>query len=414
MKLNKKFFLTKPQKHFVYAREKYPAIIAGLGAGKSRAAALRLITLLATDPGINVAYYMPTYDLLNLRAIPQVEEDLIALGLSYTLNRSEYTIHVHHLGKIIFRSLTRPERIVAYEVAHSIVDEIDTLPLDKAEVVWRKVTERNRQRSRLPNSIGAVTTPDQGFNGLAYKKWGGEVLQPGYRLIRAATTSNPYLPKDYVESIRANYDPMLAEMYIQGYFVNLNQNKVYNYFDRQQNHSDRVLLEDDIVYCGVDFNVGGCCVTEWVFDGPKPVAVGEFVAHDTQAIVSELQIRHEERKVYLYPDASGDNRHTNAAETDIDLLEQSGFAVDAPDANPAIRDRINTCNAHFSHDRMAVNTRECPKLTEALEQQAYNDKGEPEKYNTHPALDDWVDSMGYFIHRRMPITKPVAAPRMGR
>ena len=77
--------------------------------------------------------------------------------------------------------------------------------------------------------------------------------------------------------------------------------------------------------------------------------------------------------------------------------------------NPFVRDRINSMNALFAHDRIAVNTDKCPELTPALETQGYTDKGEPEKFNDHPAIDDWVDSAGYFINRRFPIRKPSAA-----
>jgi hypothetical protein len=43
----------------------------------------------------------------------------------------------------------------------------------------------------------------------------------------------------------------------------------------------------------------------------------------------------------------------------------------------------------------------------ALESQGYTDNGDPEKWNDHPAIDDWVDSFGYFINRRWAVRKPV-------
>ena len=163
--------LTKPQREFVFSKATNPAIIGGLGSGKTRAGTIRAILKLLEGRGLNVGYYMPTYDLLKLRAMVGLEEDLTALGLKYTTNLSEYTIKVHGYGSIICRSYDRPERIVAYQTAHSVVDEIDTLPKEKAAFVWRKITERNRQNAPTPNSIGAVTTPDQGFSGFVYDRW---------------------------------------------------------------------------------------------------------------------------------------------------------------------------------------------------------------------------------------------------
>ena len=105
--------LTAPQDAFIYCEDKHPAIVGGLGSGKSKAGTLRLIRLLLADPGANGAYYMPVYDLLTLRAIPGIEEDLEQLGLEYKTNKSSYTIDIIGYGTIIFRSYDRPERIIA-------------------------------------------------------------------------------------------------------------------------------------------------------------------------------------------------------------------------------------------------------------------------------------------------------------
>jgi hypothetical protein len=57
----------------------------------------------------------------------------------------------------------------------------------------------------------------------------------------------------------------------------------------------------------------------------------------------------------------------------------------------------------LSHGRFFINTDKCPNLTNALETQGYDDRLEPEKFNSHPAIDDWVDSSGYFIAYKYPL-----------
>ncbi len=401
--------LTDPQHVFVTTDEPRPALCGGLGSGKSRGGTMRLLYKMSQSPGCSGAYYMPTYDLLRLRAIPGIEEDLNMMGLSYSHNKSEYSISIEGLGKIIFRSYDNPNRIIAYEVAHSICDELDTLPKDKAAEVWRKINERNRERINGQNTIGLVTTPDQGYSGFAYEKWVSK-RQDGYLLIKAPTYSNPFLPEDYVEQIRKNYDPKLAEMYIEGDFVSLSDNKVYHYFDRRKHHSNRELTPDDkVIYVSIDFNVGGCCAVVSVIDSGWPVAVDEFVSNDTYDFVNNLASRYPGRKIMVYPDATGRKSSTNANRSDIDIIEQAGYTVDAPAANPAIKDRINSVNKLLSHGQVKVNTNKCQYLTNALELQGYDKKGMPEKFDEHPAVDDWTDNFGYFIHRRYPIDRPVAS-----
>jgi len=405
--------LTEPQEQFVFHHDPFPAMVAGLGSGKTQAGIVRLLLKMLAAPGIDTAYYMPTYDLLRRRAISGTEEILSALGLKFNTNRSDYVVNVKGYGDMIFRSYDRPERIVAYEVADSIVDELDTLPKDKAAVVWRKVSERNRQRCGRLNTIGNVTTPDQGYSGFTYARW---VKNPskGYSLIKASTASNPFLPDGYIQQIRDNYDPILADMYLNGEFVSLSQNKVYHFFDRKTHHTDRELLASDrICNIGLDFNIGGTCATVWVLSNGIPEAVDEFVSHDTQDfIIRAEKYRADGRKVIIYPDASGQGRSTNASQTDVQMIQRAGYTVDAPNANPAIRDRVNSINALLAHGRLRVNTNKCPLLTDAMESQGYDSKGDPEKSGAHPSIDDWNDCAGYYIHRKFPIIRPVSLARM--
>lgn len=358
---------------------------------------------------------MPTYDLLRLRALTGVEEELESLGLPYKTNRSEYTVAIEGYGTIILRSYDRPERIVAYEVAHSIVDELDTLPKDKAALVWRKISERNRQKCKhlSGNTIGCVTTPDQGYSGFVYQKW-VKSLQDGYEVIKSPTESNPFLPDGYVQQILDNYDPVLADLFLKGEFVSLSANKVYHFFQRQKHHTDRRITDaDKFLHVGIDFNIGGCCAVVNLIENNNPIAVDEFVSHDTRDFCNRLsKYAADGRKITVYPDASGKSGSTNATGSDIDIIRSHGYAVDCPNANPMVRDRINAVNGLLSHDRWLINTDTCPNLTDALESQGYI-KGQPEKFGEHPAIDDWVDCAGYFLHRKWSLGRPVVVTDIG-
>ena len=408
--MNVEIPLTGPQREFALCPDPHPAIIGGLGSGKSEGGIVRLVLLMIenyieTKTPCNTLMAQPTYDLLKLRSMPGVEDFLERVGLSYTINKSDYYIDIHPFGRMLFRSYDKPERIVSFEVAHTIADELDTLSKEKAKLVWRKLSERTRQKSHRKNSIGCVTTPDQGYSGFVYEKW-VKLRQDGYRLIKAPTSTNPYLPENYIEQIRANYDPVLADMYLMGEFVSLSQNKVYHFFDRKRHHTDRIIQPNDTLHIGLDFNIGGCCATVWIVDGKMPKAVDEFVSHDTYDFVNNLSL-YQGHRIIVFPDASGKSGSTNATATDIEIINNSRLAyVDAPNANPAIRDRINCFNALLAHDNIQINCEKCPELANALEQQGYDKKGNPEKFDAHPAIDDWIDGAGYFIHRRYPINRP--------
>jgi len=412
--------LLPAQGEFCMSEHPYPAISGGLGSGKTAAATMRIISKMVSDVGINCLIGMPTYDLLKLRAMPGVEDDLQRIGFDYRVNKSDYYIEISGYGKIYFRSYDRPERWVAFEVAHTILDELDTLKVHDAELVWRKATERTRQKCKNDalNTIGVVTTPDMGVNGFVCKKWGGNdnaALKDGYHLIFADTRDNFHNPKGYYEQIMSNYDPLLAEMYTQGKFVSLTRNKVYHYFSRERHHSERVITDaDKVLHVSIDFNVGGCCSNAFIIENNEPVAVDEFTSHDTADFINNLNDRYDGKKVIVYPDASGGNSATNASASDIGMITNAGFQKDCPKKNPFIRDRVNSVNGLLAKNKLKVNTDKCPMLTLALESQGYDDKtGDPEKFHQHPAIDDWVDGTGYFINRKWPVLKPVVVTGIG-
>mgnify|MGYP003314352035 FL=1 len=138
-----------------------------------------------------------------------------------------------------------------------------------------------------------------------------------------------------------------------------------------------------------------------VVEEGNPITVSEFVSHDTRDFCQRLdKYREDDRRIVVYPDASGSSQRTNASLSDIDIIREAGFAVDTPRHNPPIRDRVNAVIGLLSHSKWLVNTENCPNLTESLEAQGYDIKGQPEKFSEHPAIDDWVDAAGYFIHRR--------------
>ena len=60
-------------------------------------------------------------------------------------------------------------------------------------------------------------------------------------------------------------------------------------------------------------------------------------------------------------------------------------------------------NARLADGRLRVNVERCPQLTEALEQHAYDDKGEPDKTQGY---DHITDALGYAVHYLMPLTAP--------
>ena len=122
-------------------------------------------------------------------------------------------------------------------------------------------------------------------------------------------------------------------------------------------------------------------------------------AHDTDALAQEIQARYPQRRIYIYPDASGGNRSTNASQTDIQILESYGFSNQSPKSNPGVRDRVAAVQALLENGKGQVRltiAATCRKVIECLELQSYSEKGDPDKDGGY---DHMNDALGYVIWR---------------
>jgi phage terminase large subunit len=219
-------------------------MVAGFGAGKTNALIHRALYLKFKYPTCNVAYYLPTYDLVRTIAFPRFEEVLgeefgMIEGTDYKCVRSlTPMILFPDGGHIIMRTMDNPGRIVGYEVADSLIDELDTLKTEDASAVWKKIIARNRQKKPdgSKNTIAVGTTPE-GFR-FVYEQWKRKPPSAEYYLIKATTYSNgKNLPDGYIQDLIDTYPPAFIAAYLNGDFVNLTSGTVYGQYDRLENSS---------------------------------------------------------------------------------------------------------------------------------------------------------------------------------
>jgi hypothetical protein len=224
-------------------------------------------------------------------------------------------------------------------------------------------------------------------------------------MVQAPSYSNPFLPADYIDSLRESYPEALVSAYIEGRFVNLTSGTIYNAYDRERCRSTETIRDLEPLFIGQDFNVGAMASTIYVKRENGWHSVDELTGiYDTPALIQTLKERYAGHRLTIYPDASGNSRKTvNASESDISLLKQAGFTVKVNDSNPRVKDRIMAVNAALTNAKMWVNDRKCPSVVSCLEQQAYDKNGEPDKQG---GFDHQNDATGYPIVFEMPVVKP--------
>lgn len=426
--------LNSPQARFLDMPHKFKAFVAGFGSGKTWVGCSSLGKHFLEFPRVNAGYFAPTYAQIRDIFYPTIDEALEPWGFTAKIREGNKEVDLYqgrrYYGTIICRSMEKPETIIGFKIGKALVDEIDVLKSDKAKTAWRKIIARLRWlREGLQNGIDVTTTPE-GFK-FVYQQFVEQLrekpeLAAMYGLIQASTYDNEAnLPADYIPSLLASYPAQLIDAYIDGQFVNLKTGSVYVAYSRQANGCADTIQDNDIIYLGLDFNVGHMSGVAHVLRNGQPRAVDEIVnGYDTPSVIQTIKERYwryeggryvKSRQIRVYPDASGNSRKSvNASASDLALLRNEGFQVIVDHANPPVKDRVNSMNAMFCNAlgerKYLVNAEKCPTYASCLEQQAWDEAGEPDKSS---GFDHVNDSAGYYITKEFPIIKRVVTTSSG-
>lgn len=242
-------------------------------------------------------------------------------------------------------------------------------------------------------------------------------------LVNWASTYNTFLKKSRFDRLKGTYDEDMYAQEVLGLFVG-RTGTIYKAFNKGCITEMGMPVGD--IFLGQDFNVGRMAtvflqarhVTKSALPGLHAFDELEIKDGDTYVLVKKLRAWCEKNRIpwsrlVVCPDASSRKRSTTArsdtAKSDLEILRKEGLRIQGPRANPPVKDRINCVNGLFYNGRLTVSPK-CPLLIEALEKQAYDDKGEPEKDGI---LDNRNDALGYACWAKFPLA-PVRALIAGK
>ena len=365
------------QQQFFDNQNEIVGLSAGYGAGKTRSLCAMALKLMAQNVGFIGAILEPTGPLL--RDIWQTDFDqfLEHYEIPYSFRASplpEYVVHLKEGDcKLLCRSFENWSRIIGLNLAFCLADEIDVVSPSICDRAFPKIL--GRLRAGNVRQFCAASTPE-GFRWL-YNTFGTDEAKErtDRQLIKMRTQDNPHLPSDFIERMQANYDPSMLQAYLNGEFINLTTGQVYSRFTREQNVTN---IKPDIglepLRIGIDFNIQNTNAVIGIVQDQKLLIFDEVVAaYDTDALAQTIKSRYPMNKIYVYPDASGGNRSTNATQTDIEILSRYGFSNQSPRSNPPVRDRVASVQALLCNgkgeSRLQIHA-SCRKLIESMELQS--------------------------------------------
>jgi len=406
--------VNRSHKDFFEDNTRWLISYGGAGSGKSYTTAQKILIRMMSEENHKFLIVRKVATTLRV-SVFQLFRDLIStyeLYNDFKINKSDMTItYIPNGSMLIFFGLDNIEKLKSIQGITSIWVE------EASEAEQKDILELNRRlRGETPYYKQIIIT----FNPIYHLHWLKthffDTEQSKAHIYKTTYLDNSFIDKEYRQEIEdiALYDEQQYRIYALGEWGVLNGNIIHHRFKFQEHISDKTITDFYRLHIGVDFNIGGCvCVALGEDTNGLAHIIDEFVSYDTENMIVELKSRYSRHDVTLYPDVSGGNRHTNSTKTDIDMLKSAGFMCNVPADNGATSTRYNACNRKFMTNTILVNQHTARKTYEALQVHAYDDKGMPEKFTKHPAIDDYTDAFGYVVGRMYPILHGYSSAKLG-
>lgn len=358
------------QYDFVACTERFTAFIAGIGSGKTFAGAVKGAHL--SRPGTLGLVVAPTYPMLRDATLRSYAE---LLGDRLEVHKGEMLGRIRGGGEILFRSADQPDRLRGPNIHWAHIDEGALCPAGAWDITIGRL--------RAGGTAGPcfITSTPKGRNWL-YEK--AEQM----RIFRAHTRDNPYLAREFVDSLEAAYSGKFALQELGGEFVGF-EGLVYDEFGRDTHLAERagpwkrvIIAADEgytnpavLLVIGQDNDGRGHVIEEFY---QRRVLQGDVVKA-CKALVAQ----HKAETAQVDPSAAGL------------IAEMLAAGIPARAANNTVRDGIQAVKSRLARagdgrPRLTFGAG-CANTLAELESYAWKERSgnmqdEPEKINDH-AMD---------------------------
>lgn len=336
-----------------------------------------------------------TMDGNEITILPLIEEICQANNIDYDVKklRTKFKV-IFNFGKgkaeqgvLYLASGDSPKSLKGPKLAFGHVDE----PLIQKEEITQVILSRLAEKHAVLRMLQYTGTPEP-----EHMQWGFDICDKESedsknRYITTISTHDvaQFLPKGYIEEMSAEMTPGERETFINGNYRNLKQGAVYENFDSKEsmwdpitNQPDRGINEETVteLVLSYDFNVNQMSAVLHEIRGRIETQIKEFriqsrsdTAELTKMVIARLRAegllvgKHTRygKSLIISGDAAGKAGSSKSKKTDYQIIleefEAEGIeiVIVVPDANPAVRDRINYVNRRYAAKTLWL-SKDCP------------------------------------------------------
>jgi len=330
--------LSAPQYRIFRDRSRFRVLNAGRRFGKTYLAVVELVTGAVLNPWSNGWYVAPTYRAAKRIAWPELKA-FIPREYIQSKDETELTINLINGALIALHGADNPDSLRGPGLDRVILDEAAYIK----QTAWTQVI-----RPMLSDRLGwalFISTP-AGYNWF-YDLYIVAGERDNWNRYEYTTLDGGRVEASEIEEARSELDDKSFKQEYLASFEALT-GRVYYAYHRDYNVAE---VSDSLelpLLIGMDFNVDPMSAVLAVKKAQYLHVFDEIEIPNgsTEEMAKEIRRRFPDRKIYVYPDPTGNARKTSApvGQTDFTILKQAGMIVRSPRGSYNVSDKINLTN----------------------------------------------------------------------
>lgn len=395
--------LSKPQWQIAQDQVRWRTAICGRRFGKTFLS-IRELCYAARLPRQTVWYVAPTYKQAKQIVFRPLKERLLELRWVKKINETNLEIELKNGSVIGLRGADNYDSLRGVGLDFLVLDEFADIKPEAWYETLRPTLSDKQGRALF------IGTP-KGIGNWSYDIYNKGIEDPtNWASYQFTTLSGGNVPEEEVESARRDLD---EKTFNQEYLATFEtySGVIYYNFDRNIHVKQFAETLPDTLHIGLDMNIDPMSASIGV---QTPVGF-HFVDHlkiygsNTNEVCDEIRRRYPNKRIFVYPDASGRQRRSSAnGMTDHIILQNAGFVVKSANINPAVKDRIAAVNSKLKNSTGGVALwvdPKCKPIIESLERQTFKEGTQiPDKESGY---DHQNDATGYVISFLYPIRRNI-------
>lgn len=408
---DKRIKLHAKQREVFNDEHRFKVVVAGRRWGKTQLSKNEILRA-AVLPKQHIWYVAPTYQMARTILWDELKEAIPKAWIRGEPNETRMSIRLHNGTRIALKGADKPDTLRGVSLDLLIMDEAQDIKVSTWKEVLRPTLADRGGRAIFIGTPKAFNWLYDiymlGQRGPTFKTKAGRTRKNTWRSWQFPTITSPFIPRSEIEEARADMDEKSFRQEFEASFETMS-GRVYYAFDRQEHLGDYKFNPALPIWIGMDFNINPMSAVimqpqkngeVWVVD--ECILQGS----NTQEVADELQRRYYKwiKAATVYPDPGGASGTTKGrGQSDIDILNATGFLCRYRKKHPKIADRVNAVNRMFkSADgriKMRVD-RGCKHTIASLEQTIYKENSR--EVDKTAGVEHAADALGYCIDMEFP------------